>query len=282
MLQSFLLITLMSYANPGLLVSTDWVAEHLGDPNIRIVDTRLSGYEEDHIPGAVHLGIGTSRDKDNPPTFLPDLDKFVATLEALGISSDTHIVFYDDRGGIYGTRPWVLLRMLGHENASIVNGGWPQWLAEERPVSTEVPELARGSLNVQRDDQWIATADDVAAAIDRPGVHIVDTRTHDEFTGADLRNNPRGGAIPSSTHLFWEDTLDGEYQRIKPADQLTDLFESRGLSESDKIITFCQGGGRSAHELFVMYLMGYDNLRLYMGSMEDWSRQPERPLLQGQ
>ena len=98
----------------------------------------------------------------------------------------------------------------------------------------------------------------------------------------DLRNNPRGGVIPTATHLFWEDTLEGEYQSIKPADELTVLFESNGLSKSDEIITFCQGGGRSAHELFVLNLMGYDNLRLYMGSMEDWSRQPERPLLQGE
>ena len=93
-----------------------------------------------------------------------------------------------------------------------------------------------------------------------------------------MGNNPRGGAIPSATHLFWEDTLEGEYQYFKSADELTLLFESRGLSPGDEIITYCQGGGRSAHEIFMLYLMGYDNLRLYLGSMEDWSRQPDRPL----
>lgn len=282
MMQAVLLMTLMSYANPGLLVSTDWVAEHLDDPNVRIVDTRTQGYDNGHIAGAVHLDINTSRDKDNPPTFLPDLDTFVATVEALGVSSDTHIVFYDDRGGIYGTRPWVLLRLIGHENVSIVNGGWPKWLAEDKPTNTDTPHFARGSLKIKRNDRWIATADDVAAAIDNPNVRIMDTRTRDEFTGRDLQNNPRGGAIPSATHLFWEDTLDGEYQRIRPADELAELFASRGLSPDDGIITYCQGGGRSAHELFVLHLMGYDDLRLYMGSMEDWSRQPQRPLVDGE
>lgn len=281
-MQFILLVALMSYANPGSLVSTDWVAEHLDDPNVRIVDTRTRGYDDGHIPGAVYLELSASRDKENPPTFLPDLDTFVATIESLGISNDTHVVFYDDRSGVYGTRPWVLLRLIGHENASIVNGGWTKWVAEGRPTNSDIRDVAAGSLEIQLNDRWIATADDVEAAIDKPGVRILDTRDRDEFNGSDLQNNPRGGAIPSSTHLFWEDTLEGEYQNIRPADELSALFEDHGISKDDEIITYCQGGGRSAHELFVLHLMGYDDLRLYMGSMEDWSRQPERPLINGQ
>jgi thiosulfate/3-mercaptopyruvate sulfurtransferase len=253
------------------------VAAHLDDPNVRIVDTRTRGYADSHIPGAVWLDINASRDKSNPPTFLPNLDTFVATLEDLGISKDTHIVFYDDRGGIYGTRPWVLLQLIGHENASIVNGGWPKWLDESRPTSTETPTVSRGELEVRHNDQWIATADDVEAAIDAPGTQLLDARSADEFAGAPGKN-PRGGFIPSATHLFWEDTLEGEFQSFKSASDLTLLFEGRGLSQDNNIITYCQGGGRAAHEIFMLYLMGYDDLRLYLGSMEDWSRQPERPL----
>jgi thiosulfate/3-mercaptopyruvate sulfurtransferase len=278
MMQLVWLSALLTYANPEVIVTTDWLAAHLEDANVRIVDTRRRGYDEGHIPGAVRLDISTSRDKNNPPTFLPDLDTFVAKLEELGISNDTHIIFYDDRGGIYGTRPWVLLRLIGHENASIVNGGWPRWVDESRPVTTETPIVSRGKFEVRRDDQWIATADDVEAAIDEPGVQLLDSRTADEFAGIDLRRNPRGGAIPSATNLFWEDTLEGEFQSFRSADELAVLFENTGLSKSDEIITYCQGGGRAAHELFALYLMGYDDLRLYLGSMEDWSRQAERPL----
>jgi thiosulfate/3-mercaptopyruvate sulfurtransferase len=278
MMESLWLLAVLTYARPELIVTTEWVAEHLDDPNVRIVDTRTRGYEESHIPGAVWLDINASRDKNNPPTFLPDIDTFVTTIEELGISSDTHIVFYDDRGGIYGTRPWVLLRMLGHENASIVDGGWPEWMDQNRPVTSTVPDVNRGSLEVEQNDQWLAVADDVESAIDNPGVRLMDARTDDEFAGSDLRNNPRGGVIPTATHLFWEDTLEDEYKRFRPAPELAELFEDRGLSQGDEIITYCQGGGRAAHELFMLTLMGYDNVRLYMGSMEDWSRQPDRPL----
>lgn len=278
MIQVLTLIALAAYPRPELVVSTDWLAEHLDDPDVRIVDTRRHGYDESHIPGAVWLDIAASRDASNPPTYLPDLDGFVSTLEELGISNETRVVFYDDRGGIYGTRPWVLLRLIGHDDAAILEGGWPKWAAESRPMSSVEPAVARGTLEVRRNDRWIATADDVAAAIDDPGTTIVDTRSEEEFAGTDLRGNPRGGAIPSSTHLDWENTLEGELQTFKPPDELRALFEQNGLDPNEETITYCQGGGRAAHELFVLYLMGYDNLRLYLGSMEDWSRQPERPL----
>lgn len=278
MMQPVWLLAVLAYANPELVVTTEWVAEHRDDPQVVIVDTRTRGYAEGHIPGAVWLDINASRDKNNPPTYLPDLDTFVATLEEIGISSDTHIVFYDDRGGIYGTRPWVLLQLIGHDKASIVNGGWSKWIAESRKTDVELPVVARGEIVVRRNDQWIATADDVAAAIDRPGSRLMDARKPAEFSGEEIGNNPRGGAIPSATNLFWENTIEGEYQSFKTADELIDLFGDHGLSQEDDVITYCQGGGQAAHELFVMHLMGFDNLRLYLGSMEDWSRQPERPL----
>lgn len=278
MMQTFWLLAVLAYARPELVVTTDWVAEHIDHPDVRIVDTRTRGYEESHIPGAVWLDINDSRDKNNPPTYLPDLEVFVARLEEIGISSDTHIVFYDDRGGIYGTRPWVLLQLLGHEKASIVNGGWPKWLAESRQTSAELPAVARGEIVVKRNDHWIATADDVAAAIDQSGVRLMDARKPAEFNGTEIGKNPRGGSIPSATNLFWENSVEGEYQGFKSADELTDLFSTVGLSPEDEVITYCQGGGQAAHELFVMHLMGFDDLRLYLGSMEDWSRQPERPL----
>lgn len=278
MIQTLTLLALAAYARPELVVTTQWLAGHLDDANVRIVDTRTRGYEDSHIPGAVRLDIDASRDKNNPPTFLPDLDTFVETLEAIGISSDTRVIFYDDRGGIYGTRPWVLLRLIGHENAAILNGGWPKWVAESKPVTTDTLTPPRGNITVQRNDRWIATAEDVATAVDHGSATLVDTRTEDEFIGLDLSNNPRGGAIPTAMNIFWEDALEGEFQSLKPAEELATLFESYGLDPSSPIITYCQAAGRAAHELFVLHLMGYDDLRLYMGSMEDWSRQPNRPL----
>jgi thiosulfate/3-mercaptopyruvate sulfurtransferase len=266
------------YARPELLVETDWLQSHLSDPAIRIVDVRTKGYEEGHIKGAVHLDIETSRDAKNPPTYLPDRERFVDTLETLGISNGTRVVFYDDQGGIYGTRPWVLLQMLGHPDAAILNGGWTKWTTEGRGTSREVPEMHRGKLDVKAAPRWIATADDVAAAIGNDDVRIVDARTEGEIAGTDLRGNPRGGAVPSSIPLYWEDTLAGDSRTFKTPAELARLFSSHGLDPKREVITYCQGGGRAAHEIFVLHLMGYDDLRLYLGSWEDWSRRQDLPL----
>jgi thiosulfate/3-mercaptopyruvate sulfurtransferase len=278
LLLAFLFAAEPQYAHPELLVETGWLQSHLTDPDIRIVDTRTKGYEESHIPGAVHLDIETSRDRGNPPTYLPDRERFVETLEKLGISSDTRVVFYDDLGGIYGTRPWVLLQMLGHTRAAILNGGWTKWTAETRGTSRDVPSFPRGKLDVKEAPRWIATADDVAAAIGKDDIHIVDARTEGEVAGTDLRGNPRGGAVPSSIPMYWEDTLEGDAKTFKSPSELERLFASHGLDPKREVITYCQGGGRAAHEIFVLHLMGYDDLRLYLGSWEDWSRREDLPV----
>ena len=250
----------------------------LSDPTIRIVDTRNTGYEESHIPGAVPLDISTSRDASNPPTFLPSLEAFIEVIEAIGIGNDTRVIFYDDRGGVYGTRPWLVLRALGYTQAAILDGGWDAWMREGRPTTSEVTEVARARFEPRPDDAWIVTAEDVRDAIDRPGTRIVDTRTVDELEGRDLRGAKRGGIVPSAIAIYWEETLDSELKTFKPAHELRALFASHGLDPEDEIITYCEGGGRSAHELFVLHLVGYDRVRLYVGSWDEWGNRDDLPL----
>ena len=266
------------YARPELLVDPEWLAEHLDDFTIRIVDTRSAGYSESHIPGAVHLDISTSRDAGNPPTFLPSQGAFVEELEAIGIGNDTRVIFYDDRAGVYGTRPWLVLRTLGHTQAAILDGGWDAWMREGRPTTSEVTEVERARFEPRPDPAWIATAEDVRDAIDRPGTRIVDTRTVDEIEGRDLRGVKRGGVIPSSTPIYWEETFDPELKTFRPASELQELFASHGLDPSDEIIAYCEGGGRSAHELFVLHLVGYDRVRLYLGSWDEWGNRDDLPV----
>ena len=208
------------YARPDLLVDTVWLVEHLNDPTIRIVDTRPNGYQESHIPSAVHLDISTSRDASHPPTYLPSSEAFIEVIEAIGIGNDTRVIFYDDRGGVYGTRPWLVLRTLGHTQAAILDGGWDAWTREGRPTTSEVTEVARARFVPRPDDAWIVTAEDVRDAIDRPGTRIVDTRTVDELEGRDLRGAKRGGIIPSAIPIYWEETLDPELKTFKPASEL--------------------------------------------------------------
>ena len=257
----------VGYARPEMLVDPAWLVEHLDDPTIRVVDTRRAGYDESHIPGAVYLDISTSRDASNPPTFLPETEVFVQAIEMLGIGNQTRVIFYDDRAGVYGTRPWLVLRTLGHTDVAILDGGWDAWMREGHPTTSEVTNVARAEFEPQPDMAWIATAEDVRDAIDRPGTRIVDTRTVDEIEGRDLRGAERGGIVPSATAIYWEDTFDPELKTFRSAAELRALFS--GLDPSDEIIAYCEGGGRSAHELFAMYLVGYDRVRLYRGSWDE-------------
>lgn len=268
----------VGYARPDMLVDPAWLGEHLSDPTIRIVDTRRAGYEESHIPGAVYLDIATSRDASNPPTFLPTQEAFIDAIEAIGIGNDTRVIFYDDRGGVYGTRPWLVLRTLGHTQVAILDGGWDAWMREGGPTTSEATEVARARFEPSRDMAWVATAEEVRDAIDRPGTRIVDTRTVDELAGRDLRGAKRGGIVPSAIPIYWEETFDPELKTFKPALELRALFASHGLAPTDEIIAYCEGGGRSAHELFVLHLVGYDRVRLYLGFWDEWGNRDDLPV----
>ncbi len=266
------------YARPEMLVETTWLADHLDDQSIRIVDVRRDGYDDGHIPGAVWLDIAVTRDATNAPSFLPSPEAFARIMGELGISNETRVVFYDDRGGVYGARPWAVLNHFGHSNVSIVNGGWPKWVSERRPSTIEVPNAQVVTFTPTPARAWIATAEDVRRAIDDPLARILDTRTEAEIDGSDLRGIMRGGYVPSATAIHWEDTLEGEHQMFKSSAALYELFLGRGIKPTDSIVTYCEGGGRSAHELFVLSLLGYDDLRLYLGSWQDWGNRDDLPL----
>ena len=137
-----LLLFMAANARSEMLVETDWLAAHLQDPNVRIVDLRIRGYAEGHIPGASLLDNGATRDPKNPPTFLPKQEDFQQAMGKIGISNSSRVVVYDDRGGIYAVRLWWMLNHYGHANVALLNGGWVKWTKENRAVSTDVPQPA--------------------------------------------------------------------------------------------------------------------------------------------
>src|SRR5262249_40148942 len=211
------------YARPEMLVDTAWLADHLQDATIRIVDMRRNGesdYAAGHIPGAVNLLNDAIRDPKNAPTFLPSRSAFEALMAQLGISNGTRVIVYDDRGGLYAARFWWILNYFGHANVALLDGHWIKWTREERPTSTETPVVPAGRFTAIPNPHWLATADDVRKAVDNPGVKIVDARTKEEIEGTDLRGIRRGGFIPSSVPVYWEDTLNPELKTLKPADEL--------------------------------------------------------------
>jgi thiosulfate/3-mercaptopyruvate sulfurtransferase len=276
---SMLLLALAaaSYVHPEQLVDTQWIADHAADPAIRIVDMRQSGYGEGHVPGAVYLSPVAIRDAKNPPTFLPTAEAFAAMMEKLGIGDGTRVVAYDERGGIYAARLWWILNYFGHTNVALLNGGWAKWTVEQRPATTAAPPSAAVRFTAHAQPAWIATASDVVAAIGKPNVRIVDARTTAEIEGRDLRNIRRGGFVPSSIPVYWEDLLTTD-RAFKTADELTKIFTERGILPSQEVIAYCQVGMRASVDLFALYLIGYDKLRNYYGAWEEWGNRDDLPL----
>jgi thiosulfate/3-mercaptopyruvate sulfurtransferase len=273
-----LAVLAMTYAHPEQLVETDWVAAHAADANLRIVDMRQNGYVEGHVPGAVYISPVAIRDAKAPPTFLPTPAAFEEMMAKLGISDSTRVVVYDERGGIYAARLWWILNYYGHSNVALMNGGWIKWSAEQRPASSEAASPGAAKFTARPQTHWVATASDVVGAIGKPGVTIVDARTQAEIDGKDLRNIKRGGFVPSSVPVYWEDLLDAQKKTFKPADELKKIYEERGIVPSSEVIAYCQVGMRASVDLFALHLIGYDKLRNYYGAWEEWGNRDDLPL----
>lgn len=268
------------YARPELLVDTTWLAAHLTDPAVRIVDLRPRGYAEGHIPGAAWLDNNAIRIANRPPSYLPTPAEFEELMAQLGISNQTRVVAYDERGGIYGARLWWILNHYGHANVALLDGGWTKWTADTRPTSAAVPTFSRTAFKVRRGTVKVATADDVRGAINKAGTKLVDARTQGEIDGKDLRGIKRGGFIESSVPVYWEDTLDTTTRTFKSAAEIQKLYRDRGVQAADDVITYCQVGMRASHDLFTLALIGHDlnKLRNYYGSWEEWGNRDDTPI----
>lgn len=274
------MLSATAYARPEMLVSTEWLAAHVNDPGIRIVDMRraLGEYEAGHVPNAVHLANDEIRDANAPPTFLPTQAEFEALMGRLGVSNATRVIAYDERGGIYAARLWWILNHFGHTNVALLDGGWLKWKAEQRATTTDASKPHAAIFRAKPDPRWVATADDVKTAIGKRGMKILDARTPAEIEGKDLRGIRRGGYIASSVPLYWEDLLDPATKVFKPAAELERIFRQSGITPSDEIITYCQIGMRASVDLFALHLMGYDKLRNYYGSWEEWGNRDDTPI----
>ena len=269
-----------AYARPEMLVSTEWLAAHLTDPSIRIVDMRraIGDYETGHIPQAVYLANDEIRDPAAGPTFLPTRAEFEALMGRLGVNNRTRVIAYDERGGIYAARLWWILNHFGHSNVALLDGGWVKWTAEQRTATRDVPRPEAATFRATPAPRWVATADDVKAAIGKKGVKLLDARTQAEIEGKDLRGIKRGGFIATSIPLYWEDLLDPKTKAFKPAAELERIFSDKGISKSDEVITYCQVGMRASVDLFALHLMGYDKLRNYYGAWEEWGNRDDTPV----
>ena len=269
-----------SFARPEIIVDTAWLAQHLADRDIRVVDMRPKGYAEGHVPGAVWLDHNAIRNPKAPPTFLPTPQEFAALMGRLGISDRTRVIVYDERGGLYAARLWFVLNRHGHTNVALLDGGWPKWLVESRPTNTDVPQPPAATFTVRHATIGVATADDVKAAINAKGVRLVDARTQAEIDGKDLRNIKRGGFIESSIPVYWEDLLDAQSRAVKSPADVERLWRDKGIAKTDQVIVYCQVGMRASYDLWTLALVGHDlsTLRNYYGAWEEWGNRADTPI----
>ena len=275
------------YAHPEVLVETQWLIDHLNDPNVRIVEVDGSPepYKDAHIPGAVFWNF--FQDLLNPNLSMHlDPSAIASVLFRSGITPETTVIAY---GSYPGTGAWIfwLLKTIGHENVLVLNGGHQKWVAEGRPLATDLasfppthykPTGLNSSLRVLQPE--------VQAALNQPDHVFLDVRTTPEFKGRVFMIKPaegteRGGHIPGAIHLEFSQTLN-EDGTFKSVEELRSLFTQHGITPDKTIFPYCAVGGRSAFMWFVLkYLLGYPNVRNYDGSWNEWGRLPDTAIAQG-
>jgi thiosulfate/3-mercaptopyruvate sulfurtransferase len=267
------------FAHPESLVSTEWVAQHGNDPNVRLVevDVDTSAYEQGHIAGAVGWNW-QSQLQQNLQRDLVSKEELEQLLGSSGIDNDTTIVLYGDNNNWFAAWAFWQMKYYGHENVKVMDGGRAKWLAEKRPTTTDAPTITAKTYKAREPNQSIrAYRDQVLAAVNAGNVELVDVRSPDEYSGKLLappnlpqEGSQRGGHIPGAANIPWGQAVreDGTFKSV---DELKQLYGGKGIDGRKEVIAYCRIGERSSHTWFVLtQLLGYENARNYDGSWTEW------------
>ena len=274
------------YVNPDVLVTTDWVAQHGNDSGVQVVecDEDVLLYEIGHIPGALKVDWHTDLQDPVVRDFI-DADGFNALMSRLGISRDTTVVFYGDKNNWWAAYAYWFFRYMGHERLKIMDGGRAKWEAEGRDMTRDVPSVTPSNYTgAAPHPELRAFRDEVLdhigyqnGAKTGDGKPLVDVRSPSEYSGETLHmpDYPqegalRGGHIPGAANIPWAMAV-AEDGTFKSADELREIYQSRGVKPDGDVVTYCRIGERSAHSWFVLHeLLGYPNVRNYDGSWTEW------------
>ncbi len=272
------------------LVTTQWVADHLNDPGIRLVevDVDTSQYETGHIPGAIAFNWQTQL-QDQVARDIISQEGVEQLLSEAGVTPNTHILLYGDNNNWFAAYALWLLNYYGHEKTSLIDGGRKKWLAEERPTTTDVPSYAATNYKVGKiNTELRADRDLIKSSLGKAGFALVDVRSPAEYVG-DIIAPPgmsetaqRAGHIPTAANIPWAQAV-AEDGTFKGVDELKALYGGKGITaDKNEIVAYCRIGERSSHSWFALkYILGYKNVKNYDGSWTEWGNLIGNPIKKG-
>lgn len=280
---------MQNYANPDVLVETEWLEKNLKDENIRIVEIdydRTSNYDIGHIPGSVL--IEWKKDLNDPVTRdIPGKEQLENVLSLSGISNDTVIVLYGDFNNWFATFGFWIFKYYGIEKVKILNGGRKKWLLENRPITNDIPNYQKTNFKISNPDETIRVyIDYVKQAIKMKDKILVDVRGPKEYSGEILappeyatEHAQRGGHIPGAKNITWSQAVNDKDGTFKSRKELEELYVTKGVTPDKEVITYCRIGERSSYTWFVLkYLLGYTNVKNYDGSWSEWGNSIKTPI----
>jgi thiosulfate/3-mercaptopyruvate sulfurtransferase len=289
----------MSIERQNFLVETSWLAEHGHDPDVRIVDMRgyvrmverdgvqdaeyvgaREEYEKGHIPGALYIDWSSDIvDPDNeveaqiaPPA------QFAQLLGELGIGAQHLVVAYDSHpASQFATRLWWALNYYGHDRVVVLNGGFPKWQREQRPLETRIAAYPPATFTPRVQPQLRATAEEVLTYLNQSGVTLVDARDTGQYTGKVVRGEGRPGHIPGALNIPREELIDPTNGTFRSNEELTQVFSDAGIEPDEHIVAYCNGGVAATSVLFSLAMLGYPRLTNYDGSWNEWGKRQDLP-----
>jgi thiosulfate/3-mercaptopyruvate sulfurtransferase len=283
---------MMAYANPEALVSTQWLADHLNDADLCVVDATyyfvgqkkgIDDYTNRHIPGAVFWDLAAIADMNSTlGVMLPPPDQFAAAMTGFGISNATRVVVYDATALIGAARVWWHLRAMGHDQVSVLDGGLTKWLSEGRPTESGPPtrKAAAGRFTPKPRPELVRDFDAMLKNLTSRNDLVVDARAAGRFKGLEPETRPgsRPGHIPASVNVAYGQILQGEHKTFAPGDEIAAKFKASGADPDGKIAVSC-GSGISAPVLALgLYLLGNKNVAVYDGSWNEWGTRADAPI----